>query len=227
MFERPALIRLLSLHEKSYALFRWLNGTLKSGRQTLEKVSGALSFPDAAARWIRANASRLPEEHRPVPGDLDEFSHLFASYLSTSFEVGTNIRFNCPGCWCCGYWVTSKHLKARNPDRKAKERARKLKVIYLRQATEELRLPLLDPELEAFAKARPELAESLSLVTYVNELARRSQFSSQGEAVLALWREIAWTKAGSPKPKFRLRPDAILAAESAVREGLVKMATSA
>jgi hypothetical protein len=128
------------------------------------------------------------------------------SYLSTSYEVvaGSMVRA-CAGCWCCVYWNGNKHLRPRNPDRKAKSVARELKVLALRGMSEELHLPLVDRD---FAKLVT--APAVALYAYVVELDRRSRFASQGEAVLALWREIAWTPEGKPKPKFRLKVPEIL-----------------
>lgn len=84
------------------------------------------------------------------------------------------------------YWIESKHLRARNPDKKARATAQELKVLALRQLAEEAELPYLDAELGTFVQKNPDLARSLSLVTYVNELSRRTHFASQGEGVLAL-----------------------------------------
>ena len=39
----------------------------------------------------------------------------------------------CPGCWCCVYWIESKHLRRRDPDKKARTVAHQLKILYLRQ----------------------------------------------------------------------------------------------
>ena len=41
-----------------------------------------------------------------------------------------------------------------------------------------------------------------------------------GEGVLALWREIAWTPEGKPKPKFRLKAAEILKARAEVAAAL-------
>lgn len=221
MFEAKGLERLIRLHEKSYGLFTWLNGSLREGRRSLASVAGALAFSEAAGEWLQRNLQNLPEEHRPAPDELDEFSHLLVSYLSTSFEVVERSAVRaCPGCWCCVYWIESKHLRARNPDRKARATAGELKVLYLRRLSEEAGLPFLDPELEKFVDRNRDLARELSLATYASELARRTRFASQGEGVLALWREIAWDAEGHPNRKFRLKPAEILKAEAALKARL-------
>jgi hypothetical protein len=138
------------------------------------------------------------------------------SYLATSFEVvdGAMVR-GCAGCWCCVFWMGNKHLRVRHPDKKAKGVARELKVLALRRMSEELRLPLVDRDFTKLL-ARPAVA----LFAYVVELDRRTRFASQGEAVLALWREIAWTPEGKPKPKFRLKAAEILKAQADVAAAL-------
>jgi hypothetical protein len=218
MFDAARLKRLLALHEKSYGLFLWINGGLKTGRRSLSSVAKTLAFSDAALRWIRANDQTVPEQFRPDPTEREEFAHLFVSYLATSFEVVDRVRYSCHGCWCCSYWIESKHLRRRDPDKKARAVGHQLKILYLRALAEELELPLLDPELERFAGDHRDLAPQLALATYVHELERRSRFASQGEGTLALWREIAWKEnGGGPKPKFRLKVDDILRAEAAIR----------
>jgi hypothetical protein len=142
------------------------------------------------------------------------------SYLATSYEVvdGSRVRA-CGGCWCCVYWVGNRHLRPRNPDKKAKGVARELKILALRRMSEELGLPLVDRDFGPVL-SRPATA----LVAYAAELDRRSRFASQGEGVLALWREIAWTPEGKPKPKFRLKVSEILKAEADVAAALKALA---
>lgn len=212
MFDEAELRRVLGLHEKAYRLLLWLNEGMLDGRPPLGKVAEALAFSDAALAWVRRHAAQLPEELRPADADLEPFCRLFASYLSTSFEVAEGRRISCRGCWCCGYWNGNRHLRTRNPDKKAKGVARELKLLYLRS---------LAPEAElGDVLARKDLAPAISLAAYAAELVRRSKFASQGEGVLALWREVAWTPAGSPNRKFRLDAAKILQAERALREAL-------
>jgi hypothetical protein len=223
MFDAKGLERLLALHEKTYGLFVWLNQSLRTGRRSLTTVKTPLSFSEAAAEWIRDNASNFPERFRAGPDEREEFAHLFVSYLATSFEVADRSRQSaCPGCCCCVYWIESKHLRRRDPDKKARSVAHQLKVLYLRGLAVELELPLLEAELEGFATKQKDLRPQLALATYASELQRRSRFASQGEGSLALWREIAWKEGGGPKPKFRLKVEEILKAETALKERLLQ-----
>ena len=222
MFDAQRLKRLLAIHDKSYGLFLWVNSGLMNRRRSLSAVAKTLAFSEAALQWIRANRAGMPEQFRPDPEEQEEFAHLFVSYLATSFEVVDRLRVSCRGCWCCSFWIESKHLRRRDPDKKAREVARQLKVLYLRGLAEELELPLLDPELERFAADRGDLRPQIALATYARELERRSRFASQGEGTLALWREIAWKEGGGPKQNFKLKVEEILKAEAAIREKLAQ-----
>ena len=214
MLELRALERLLDLKERSYGLFLWLNESMKRGRRSFGHVSDSLSLPDAAYAWIRANIPEFPAKYRPDVEETEPFAHLFVSYLSTSFEVvdGAHIP-KCGGCWCCGYWVAPRHLRVRNPGRAARNDARQLKLLYLRGLADELGIARTDAEL---ADLLPSFGPELAMATYVVELDRRSKFRSQGEGVLVLWREFAWTRSGSPRRNFRLTAKAVLEAERSV-----------
>ncbi len=220
MLTLERVTRLLKLHERAYGLFTWLNASMKGGGTPLVRVGDSLAFADAAVEFLKVNHGRLPEEHRPEAADLEETAHLFVSYLATSYEVVDHALVRtCPGCWCCYFWAKNRHLQARNPDKKAASTARKLKLLYLRNLADEAELPLTDAELDAFYGKRRELWPEIALATYVRELDRRSHFASQGEAVLSLWRELAWED-GKPRKKFRLKADAAVAAEAKIRKAI-------
>lgn len=212
MFDEAELTRVLRLHEKAFRLFTWLNADLKSGRQPLGRVAAALAFSDAARDWIRRHRENLPDDLRPAPEDLEAFSHLFVSYLSTSYEVVERSLVRCFGCWCCSYWNERCHLQVRNPDKKAKAVARQLKLLYLRGLAPAGEVePLL---------GRQDLAGPLALATYAAELVRRSKFASQGEGVLALWREVAWSPGARKGKRVVLDAATILQAERTLADAL-------
>jgi hypothetical protein len=54
---------------------------------------------------------------------------------------------------------------------------------------------------------------SAAYSTYGYWLIQRLEGESDGPAVLALWREIAWSRAGSPLPNFQLEFEDFVAAE--------------
>jgi len=220
MFDEARLREALHLQRKSYELLRWANQAVKEGRLKLTELHGNMSTSDAARSWIGRNLSSLPPEARPAAGQVEEFAHLFVSYLVTSFQVTRRLRVRA-GCSCsfCAYIIDVPHLQAKTPTRLDHELARKLKVIALEKLALELELPLFASELERFLGENPELDRDIALVAWTMEVFRRGEFRGQGQPVLALWREIAWKK-GRPDRKFEPTPELVLAAEARISHAL-------
>jgi hypothetical protein len=223
MFNRDALERAVKLQQKSYELLKWLSQSVDKGTVTFGRAHGAMSAPAAARDWLEHNLLNLPEACRPAEEELQEFANLFSTYLLTSFQLEANarkhLRSDC-GCFCsmCSYLVSAHRLKPKKLDKRNRKRAQKLKRQHLEQLA-------IDAEVSNPMKIQrvadnPELASELALVAYAGELIRRSKSFVEGPAVLALWREIAWTKNGTPDRKFRLEVGAILEAERSLVERL-------
>jgi hypothetical protein len=199
MLDRIRLERVLNLQEKSYALLRWVSATLVGGKLSFAVAHDAMDTGEAAEEWIGRHLSNIPPNARPATGEATEFARLFASYLATSFELdkpATRLQ-TYDGCWCgyCAYLQAGPRLRARNPSKKANRMAAELKKIYLRDLAAELKLGLGYVELQlrgAAIGADPALRKDLAMATWSAELLRRAEFASQGEGVLALWREFAW-----------------------------------
>ncbi len=219
MFDQKILSSVVELQEKSYKLLKWVNEGLKQGKVNFSKIHTTMSAAEAAQEWITRNYENLPTDIRPEKDQINKFAHLFSSYLTTSFElvenaITTKRATSLTCCWCpiCSYLIVERsHLKTRKPSNKATYYARELKLIYLRALAESIGLPLLDSELETLLTDHS-LKESISLATYGNELIRRSQFASQGDGNLILWREFAW-EGQKPKKKFNFSVEMILEAE--------------
>lgn len=225
MLDAVRLKRVLRLHAKSFGLFRWLNDQLRRGVRPLGAVEETLAFAEAAAGWLRKNAANLPADHRPEPDEVEEMSHLFVSYVATSFEVVDQAAVRaCPGCWCCIYWIRNKHLRVRNPDKKAIGEARQLKMLYLKTLAEEAGYPLTDAEVEKFYGARRDLWPAVSVASYLRELDRRSKFASQGEGVLALFREAVGEASDHSTGRAEFTPQDGVDAERSLKAALSEFA---
>src|SRR5580700_4800690 len=87
MMDRIETERVVALQMKSYRMLRWLADTVSSGRLDFNTLHGSMEFAEAAREWIGRNMASIPSDTRPDTDDLDEFAHLFASYLNTSFEI--------------------------------------------------------------------------------------------------------------------------------------------
>ena len=143
------------------------------------------------------------------------FASLFVSFLTTSYRLTPNairLETEC-GCRCsyCAYLRAGPALQPRVPSKKDGIAATELKRIYLEQLVTEVGEADLRSRLDKLLTAT-ELSEDVSMATWGAELLRRSEFASQGEAVLALWRQFAWLD-NQPRQKFKLTISRILAAE--------------
>lgn len=225
MFEAEALERVVSLQQKSYTLLRWVGDSLQSGTLNFNTVHTSMALPDAAREWIGRNLGNFPGDARPDRADLEPFAHLFASYLETSFvlvaQPGQQLISSHGHCYCgfCSYLVSAKHLKVRTPSKKAHQKARQMKDLYLSSLAADAGIPFAYAVTDKLL-SDPVLAEHIAFATYGRELLRRSEFASQGEGILVLWREIAWDEKGRLKKNFALSAARILQAEAAILDAL-------
>jgi len=110
-------------------------------------------------------------------------------------------------------------FQVRNPNKEAKLKAERLKTRYIEALWRESELSSVPSNIEDWISMNSVLSHDISLTTYANELIRRSKFASQGEAILVLWREIAW-KDNRLDRKFKLSANAIIDAESRILKKL-------
>jgi hypothetical protein len=224
MFEAETLARIVRLQQQSYRLLQWVGDGLRGGTLDFTTLHSAMGVAEAAKEWLGRNLASFPPDVRPERDDLDAFANLFASYLQTSFvlvEPAMQVKIAHKGCYCafCTYLVAANVLRVRMPDKKAQQRARQMKELYLAALAAEVTGDSSYTKVEKLL-SNSELAEDISFATYGNELLRRSQFASQGEGVLVLWREIAWDARGKVKKGFTLTAERILQAEKRLQEAL-------
>ena len=230
MFDSNDLQCVVGLQQKSYVLLKWVNEALRAGSLSFGAVHEAATLSEAATDWLRRTEASLPAAVRPDENNRAAFAHLFVSYLTTSYvlrEEPGNIRITARhGCYCqfCSYLASANYLAVRTPDKKAAARAREMKDLYLFALAKEIDITLAPAEREALI-THPTLAGAVTYATYGTELLRRSQFASQGEGVLVLWREMAWEK-GRLKKGFVLSAERILASEAALVTHLRQHSTS-
>lgn len=219
MFVREEISRVLDLHRKSYNLLKWLGTAINRGFIQFDHAHEYMDQNEAAREWIKRHLLNLPPDCRPDSNDIDRFARFFATYLTTSFDLvaspGKKLTSGC-GCYCsfCAYAVSAPKLKAKKLSRKDKERARKLKVFRLKQLAIENNTSLDESAIDKLIDS-PETAIDVSLIAYADQLLERTNGRSDGPAVLALWREIAWEK-NAPRKNFQLEVDNILRSEQSV-----------
>jgi hypothetical protein len=218
MFDALQLREVVELHEKSFALLRWVRSALRSGSVSFAVVHETTDSAEAANEWIRRHLGNIPLDARPADDKLPMFSRLFVSFLATSFRLNpkaVRVVSECGcRCFCCSYLQAGPNLETRAPSKKDFRTAVDLKRIYLGKLVAEAGIPDAKGAVEILL-ATPAIAEAISAATWGAELLRRSEFTSQGEAVLALWREFTWCD-GRPKRNSQVTARQILDAEQKI-----------
>jgi hypothetical protein len=165
----------------------------------------------ATLDWIEPFHVSFPPDMRPDADKLREFAAFFGTCLTSSFDLtndpGVVLR-NQYGdtCFCpiCARLVNGSHLRAKKLTSSDKRRAVSLMLDRLVELAHEhdLKLTTSDPE-EVIAE--PECRRAAAYSTYGYWLIQRKKGVTDGPSILALWRQIAWTDAGSPRKDFILQ----------------------
>lgn len=218
MFEHDEIEKVVDLQEKSYKVFLWITNKLKTTKSKkhslFDEVHERVNFYNGCLAWITKHRSELPNDARPDAEDLESFAHLMTSFLQTSFEVSDKVKVqSCPCPFCC-FFTEVTGFKRRKPDQKARSRAHKEKLRYIKTLCREESMEA-PPDIEAWLSENRELAYDISYATYGRSLIRRSKFSGKGEEALVLWREIAWDEF-HPKDKFKLLAREMIISENRI-----------
>jgi hypothetical protein len=161
----------------------------------------------------------LPERRH-----LREFANFFGTYVTSSFDIveqpGQRLESRC-GCYCplCSHLVNAPHLQPKKLRRKDKERAVQLMVNRVSDLASEEGIGTTGSAVAAVV-AGDDTRRAAAYSAYGYWLIRRLDGDTDGPAVLALWREIAWKRTGSPIPGFRLEQSDVIDAEKTVTEAL-------
>lgn len=218
MFDQKQLETVLRLHEKSYELLKWVKTALQQRMINFSVLHTTTDSASAAAEWIQRHLANIPNATRPEMSEVPLFSRLFVSFLQTSFDLSANtqIRTTTNSC-CCGFCTVIRmgpNLVPRTPSKRDFKTAAELKQLYLQRVATDCQIPNIG-EVVMKVLSETKFGIELSIATWGAELVRRSQFASQGEAVLALWREFAW-KDSNPIRDFTITATLILKAEQAI-----------
>lgn len=176
---------------------------------------------EAAEGWLTKHFHDLPEAARPLARtgpQLRRYANYFSTYLRSSFDLhevpGTRLEFGRAGYSCvwCGYRVPKPHLQPKKLGGREKEKARLLKRAFLERLAGEAGLRV-QPEVIERLLDDVGASQRAALGAYGDELLRRMEGRASGPAVLALWREFAWSPEGSPIKGFKLEAGMIKEAE--------------
>jgi hypothetical protein len=208
---REEIVEAVELQHLSYALLQWMPRAMRKGSLAFGRGHASGTAAETLVEWLRTYPGEFPATLRPRAGQLEKFANLFASYLVTSLDlVDEPVLRSGHDCRCelCLYLRVGPNLRPKEVNSADKARARQLKMDYVRELatshgkvlTEEALTELIDD---------PERAKWVAVATYGDDLVRRCHGRYEGKAILALWREFAWTPAGSPKRNFELDADDI------------------
>lgn len=220
MLTRQELDRAVRIQRKAYVLLSWFQDQLDDAAFPDHETHSVMGDVSIARQWIEKNLRVLPAEAAPASDELEPLAAMFASYLTTSFEANTYSTRSVAtfGCYCpiCVQIVAARMLKPKRVTSGDKAHAQRLKVAVLVDlAASADRVLSRDAAMEVLAN--PEVSERAALVAYARELLLRLGGDPGDPAILALWREFAWTKTGAPKKGFRLDVQEILDAQEALR----------
>lgn len=222
MLKLEEVARAVRLQQKAYKLLRWCQDTLPVVVWPTHTSEAEIDERAAVGAWIRDNLDRIPEAIAPAPDEVDDLAGVFASFLTTSFAVDGDppmrlipVRLiSNSGCSCpvCTRLARAPHLRAKNLTSGDKHHAARMKLAVLLDLAAERGLPLTkEAALEKLSSS--DFSERAALVTYARQLLARMAGDPGDPAILALWREFAWTRTGAPKKGFQLSAADILRAE--------------
>ena len=222
MFDADEMAEAVSLQGRCYLLLRWMADAVKAGFISFEAAHTYASLEEAAAGWIEKHYVDIPAAARPPREHLPAFAAFFSTYMTNSFDLvsdpGKRLYSPEAHCFCplCSWLVDVPNLQPKRLTPAHKRKAHRLRIKSVEGIAMEAGL-LLPTELAEEIAKDSTLREACSLVAYGEDLLVRRRGVANGPAVLALWRGFAWTQTGSPKRKFVLRAEDILAAEAKLR----------
>ena len=219
-FYNKRLARAIATRDRSYKLLLWIKDAVDKGLILPAQASHYSSGPDASTEWLRSNYRNIPEELRPPVDEIEEFAAFFSTYLMTSFDVvekpgrkgeGALPQFGCR-CELCLRIINASHLRPKKLYDRDKRRAEFLMVECLLQLAHENKITI--SELFAAQLVNDQSTRrSAAYLAYGYWLIQRLVGESDGPAILALWRLIAWDPLGGIRSGFTLELDDFRLAE--------------
>ncbi len=225
MLDQASLALAIDIQGRSFKLLRWINEQIRKGLILTPQVSSHSDSPDPALAWIQEWRLLIPEEARPDPAHLRQFARFFWTYLLTSFDVvenpgfrGVSVGGRCT-CELCSHIQSAPNLQPKKLQPRDKNRAAELMSERIQQLADEEGIAPF-PGIAKSVLNDPDLRPSAGYSAYGYWLIQRMAGLTDGPAILALWREIAWNRLGSPLKDFKLRQEDFIAAERSLVERL-------
>ena len=210
----------IDIQGRSYRLLRWVAEAIGKGFIPATRAHQYADVADSAYDWIDKHYLNLPTNARPDRTHQREFANFFATYMMSSFDIieqpGMREVDPC-GCRCrfCSILVKAPHLQTKKLSPKMKQRALRLMVDRIQQLAIESGTPVTPDSAEQIATFE-QTRRWAGYSAYGHWLIKRLDGLTDGPSILALWREIAWNKSGSPIPKFELKHADFVEAETSL-----------
>ena len=182
--EAAAIQKALDVHKRAYALLMWLKSEAPSQISQLSGAAEERISPASCEEWFFQNSSNIPASLRPGKQEQSAFFHMFSSFFSASFHLEGE-RGKSRSLERGGRAITGRRHK-RNARKRDEANTQELERLAVRDLCQATGLAIND-DLERAALENSEIAGDLALWTYVRELVRRTEFTSQGPAVHRLW----------------------------------------
>ena len=199
----------------------WISNAIGKGLTLPSHAAHHSGGPEAAMEWLHANYKIIPEDLRPNKQAIDEFAAFFSTYLTSSFDViqkpgtegtGPIPRFACT-CDLCVRIANAPHLQAKKLYASDKRRADFLMTECIQNFAAKHGIELDDNSASNLITDQG-TRRAAAYVTYGHWLILRLKGESDGPAILALWRLIAWDPRGGTRQGFTLRLEDFKTAES-------------
>lgn len=175
----------VNLQKKAYGLLLWLKDRAKENPAMLKQepfANGAGWLP-----WVEQRMDSFPTQLRPAMEEVAAFTLLLSSFFTTSFRVAeVRRRDDCKTSLVAGAKPFRGRRNKRATEARETEAVHELCALALASLATEVGVDS-SPEIVARIEADDTLAKDLALWTYARELARRTEFASQGPAVHRLW----------------------------------------
>jgi len=226
VLEAAALERAIELQQRSYKLLHWMTEAIDRGFISFGAAHDFASLPAATHVWLDRHYAVLPMAARPLREDLRAFSNLFATYLTSSFELRRDPgvrRLSEDECACsaCTWLVAIPRLQPKTLRPVDRRRGHALQVRAIKELALASDLVVSEDVAETILAER-RYREAAGLVAYARELEHRLDGVTVGPATLVLWRSFAWNEAGAPKPRFALTAKMVLAGQTALLAALAR-----
>jgi hypothetical protein len=202
-------------------LLMWIGQAIDKGLIQPSRAARHSGGPEAVTEWLRSNYVHIPEDLRPPMASIEEFAAFFSTYSISSFDVvekpgmrgeGPTPQFGCR-CELCMRIINAPHLQAKKLYAADKRRANSLMTECLVQLARESGEDIREQHATRLVTDQA-TRRSAAYVAYGHWLIRRLEGESDGPAILALWRIIAWDPRGGMRRNFALQLDQFKAAET-------------